>query len=172
MAADIDNVKLGPCSVKVNNVDVGHTKGGVTVAYEAEYHDITVDKYGNTVAEKVLIGESLKVTVPLAEHTIANMLIAIPGASSAGGGDRMTIGKDAGLRMSSVAYELVLHPLANDTNDLSEDVVLHKAVSAEAIEWKYATDGERLAEVVFHALLDEAKTDGNRLGFIGDSTAS
>lgn len=169
--ADIDNVKLGPCSVKFNGVDVGHTKGGVTVSYEAEYHDVQVDKYGNTVAEKVLLGEVLKATVPLAEHTIANMLVAIPAATSAGGGDRATIGKDAGLRMSTVAAELVLHPLANDVADLSEDVGLHKAVSAEGIEWKYAADGERMAEVVFHALLDETKTDGNRLGFIGDSTA-
>lgn len=169
--ADIDNVKLGPCSVKFNGVDVGHTKGGVTVNYEPEYHDVQVDKYGNTVAEKVLIGESLKVTVPLAEHTIANMLAAMPAATSAGAGARATIGKDAGMRMSSVAAELVLHPLANDANDLSEDVVLHKAISAEGLEWKYAADGERMAEAVFHALLDESKSDGNRLGFIGDSTA-
>jgi hypothetical protein len=168
--ADIDNVKLGPCSVKFNSVDVGHTKGGVTVSYEAEYHDIQVDKYGNTVAEKVLLGESLKVTVPLAENTIANMEIAIPAGTDVTG-DRVTIGKDAGLRMSTVAKELVLHPLANESSDLSEDVVLHKAVVSEGIEWKYAADGERMAEVVFHALLDEAKADGNRLGFIGDSTA-
>jgi hypothetical protein len=172
MAADIDNVKLGPCSVKFNSVDVGHTKGGVTVSYEAEYHDITVDKYGNTIADSVLLGESLKVTVPLAESTIANMLVAIPNATTAGGGDRATIGKDAGARMSAVAAELVLHPLANDASDLSEDVVLHKAFSKEGIEWKYAPDGERMAEAVFHALLDENKTSGNRLGFLGDSTAT
>jgi hypothetical protein len=170
MTADIDNVKLGPCSVTFNGVDVGHTKGGVTVAYEAEYHDIQVDKYGNTVAEKVLIGETLKVTVPLAENTIANMEIAIPAATDVTG-DRATIGKDAGVRMGQYAKELVLHPLANLVTDLSEDVVLHKALVSEGIEWKYASDGERMAEVVFHALLDESKSDGNRLGFIGDSTA-
>lgn len=170
--ADIDNVKLGPCSVKFNNVDVGHTKGGVTVNYEPEYYDIQVDKYGNTIAEKVLIGESLKVTVPLAEYTLANMKIAIPNATLAAGGDRYTLGKDAGVRMSSAAAELVLHPLANDAADLSEDVVLHKAVVAEAVEWKYGNDGERLAEITFVALLDESKADGNRLGFLGDSTAT
>lgn len=168
--ADIDNVKLGACSVKFNGVDVGHTKGGVTVAYEPEYHDITVDKYGNTVAEKVLIGESLKVTVPLAEHTLANMAVAIP-AGDLNGTDKLGIGTDAGLRMSTVASELVLHPLANDASDLSEDVVLHKAVVAEAIEFKFSVEDEKVAEVVFHALIDETKTDGNRLGFIGDSTA-
>lgn len=170
--ADIDNVKLGPCSVKFNGVDVGHTKGGVTVNYEPEYYDIQVDKYGNTIAEKILVGESLKVTVPLAEMTLANMAIAIPNATSAAGGDKYTIGKDAGVRMSSLAKELVLHPLANAVNDLSEDVVLHKAIATDAIEWKYGNDGERIAEVTFAALLDESKSDGNRLGFLGDSTAT
>lgn len=166
--ASIANVKLGACSVKFNNVDVGHTKGGVTVSYEPEYHDVTVDKYGNTVAEKVLVGESLKATVPLAEYTIANMAVAIPAGTATS--DMVTIGKDAGARMLQYAAQLVLHPLANDSDDLSEDVVLYKAIVAEAIEFKFEYEGERVAEVVFHAMIDENKTDGNRLGLIGDST--
>lgn len=168
--ADIANVKLGACSVKFNNVDVGHTKGGVTVTYEPEYHDITVDKYGNTVAEKVLIGESLKVTVPLAEYTIANMGIAFPAGTATT--EKVTLGLDAGARMSTYAKQLVLHPLANDSDDLSEDIVLHKAIVAENIEFKFEYEGEKIAEVVFHALIDETKSSGNRLGFIGDSTES
>lgn len=167
--ASIANVKIGACSVKFNNVDLGHTKGGVTVAYEPEYHDITVDKYGNTVAEKVLIGESLKVTVPLAEYTIANMAIAMPAGTATA--DLVSLGKDAGERMLQYAAQLVLHPLANDSDDLSEDVVLHKAIVAEPIEFKFEYEGEKVAEVVFQALIDENKTSGNRLGFIGDSTA-
>lgn len=167
--SSIANVKLGPCDVTYNNVSVGHTKGGVTVSYEPEYHDITVDAYGNTVAEKVLIGESLKVTVPLAESTLANMAVAIPGGTYSAG-DNIEIGLDAGERMLSKAALLVLHPSAN-TGDLSEDVVLYKAISAEAIELKFAYDGEKVAEVVFQALIDETKSSGNRLGLIGDSTA-
>jgi hypothetical protein len=166
--ADIANVKLGPCDVKFNGVPVGHTKGGVTVNYEPEYHDVTVDKYGNTVAEKVLIGESLKVTVPLAEFTLENMALAIPAATTEG--DKLNIGKDAGLRMSELAAQLVLHPQANAADDLSEDVVLHKAIVAEPIEFKHEVDGEKVAEVIFHALIDETQEDGSRLGFIGDSS--
>ena len=171
MAADITNVKMGPCSVTFNDVDLGHTKGGVTVTYEPEYHDIAVDKYGNTVVEKVLIGESFKVTVPLAEHTIANLEIAIPAGTDAGPGDMVTIGQDAGELMAQYAKVLVLHPLANSAGDRSEDVVIYKALVAEPIEFKMGNDGEKIAEVIFHALLDETKSDGNRLALIGDSAA-
>jgi hypothetical protein len=166
--ASITNVKLGPCDVTFGSDNLGHTKGGVTVTYEPEYYDITVDKYGNTVAEKVLIGESLKVTVPMAETTIANLAIAIPGGTD--GTTKLTLGKDAGERMLQYANILVLHPTANEASDRSEDVVIYKAIVAEQVELKYIVDGERVAEVVFHALIDETKLDGSRLGLIGDST--
>ena len=169
--ADIDNVKLGPCSVKFDDDDLGHSIGGCTVSYEPEYHDIKVDKYGNTVAEKILIGEALKVTVPLAESTLANFEIAVPASSDVGSG-RATIGKEAGERMLQYAKELVLHPSQNAANDLSEDVVLHKALVAEAVEFKMGNDGEKIFQVVFHAILDEGKSDGNYLGFFGDSEAA
>lgn len=169
--ADITNVKLGACSVKFNDVDLGHTKGGVTVNYEPEYYDIQVDKYGNSVAEKVLIGESLKVTVPLAESVLSNLEIAMPAASESGTptADAITLGRVAGERMAQYAAALVIHPLANEASDRSEDVVIYKAIVAEAIEMKFANDGERIIEVVFHALIDESKSDGNYLGLIGDS---
>lgn len=169
MAADIDNVKLGPCSVSFNGTDLGHTKGGVTVEYSPEYHDITVDKYGETVVEKVVVGESLKATVPLAEATQSILENAIP-AGTAESADKLTVGKDAGERMGQYAAELVLHPLANEEADLSEDVVFYKALVSEPIEYTFGNDDERIIEVVFEAIADESKADGNRLGLFGDST--
>jgi len=168
MAASITNVKLGPCSVTFNGDDLGHTKGGVTVSYEPEYYDIQVDKYGTSIAEKVLVGENMTVTVPLAESTISNFAIAIPAGIN--GTTKLTIGTDAGERMLQYAKQLVLHPLANEVSDLDEDVVIYKAIVSEGIEFKYVVDGERVAEVVFQALIDETKLSGNRLGLIGDST--
>jgi len=168
MAADVTNVKLGVCSATFNDVDLGHTKGGVVVTYTPEYHDVTVDKYGNTVVEKVLIGEKLVAKVPLAEATIANLAVAIP--ASSGDTSKTTIGDSAGTAMAALAQELVLHPIANDSDDLSEDVVLYKAVVGSEIALEYTYDGERVVEVTFEALLDEDRTDGDYLGLIGDST--
>lgn len=168
--ADITNVELGVCSVTFNGVDLGHTKGGVEVTYEPEYKDVSVDKYGNTVVEKYLIGEKLMAKVPLAEYTIANLRVAIPQGKAAGAADaRQTIGAVAGQTASTDAKQLVLHPISEGTK--RHDIVFHKAIVGSTVVLNHAVDEEKVIEVTFEALLDEAKSDGNYLGFIGDSTA-
>jgi hypothetical protein len=168
--ADITNVQVGVCTVTFNGVDLGHSKGGVEVSYEPTHHDISVDKYGETVVEKVLIGEKLTAKVPLAEFTIANLRNAIPQAQFAGAANaRITIGANAGKKAKEDAYQLVLHPLAEGTR--RHDIVFHKAYVSSQITLMHAVDEEKVIEVTFEALLDETKADGNYLGLIGDSTA-
>ena len=167
--SDISNVKMGVCSVTFGTTALGHTKGGVTVTYEPDIHDITVDQYGSTPAEKVLIGQKLKATVPLAESSIANLAIAIPEGEA--GAESIKIGGKVGLRLSDVAETLVLHPIANDSDDLSEDVVIYKAVVTNSIEIPFKVDEERVIELEFEGLVDETRDDGDMLGLIGDSSA-
>lgn len=168
--ADITNVQVGVCSVEFNGVDLGHSKGGCEVSYEPTHHDISVDKYGETVVQKVLTGEKLTAKVPLAEFTIANLRNAIPQAQFAGAANaRITIGANAGKKATDDAYQLVLHPIAEGTR--RHDIVFYKAYVASQITLMHTVDEEKLIEVTFEALLDETKTDGNYLGLIGDSTA-
>jgi len=167
---DVTNVKLGACSVTFNNVDLGHTEGGVEVSYEPVYADVKVDKYGETVVEKYLVGEKWTAKVPLAEYTIANLKIAVPNATFAGAGNaRMTVGQVAGQRMGAVAAQLVLHPLNMGTR--ANDIVLHKAVVTSSVSLNHKVDEQKTVEVTFEALLDETKSAGNYLGLIGDSGA-
>lgn len=167
--SDISNVKMGVCSVKYGSTDLGHTKGGVTVTYEPDIHDITVDKYGSTPAEKVLIGQKLRATVPLAETTIANLAIAIPEGDE--GTSSIKIGGEVGLRLSDAAETLVLHPIANESTDLSEDVVIYSAVVTNSISIPFKVDEERVVELEFEGIIDETREDGDMLGLIGDSSA-
>ena|SRR5688572_14195741 len=168
--ADITKVKMGVCDVSFNSTDVGHTAGGVEVTYEPEYADIAVDKYGNTPADKILIGEKFMAKVPLAEFTIDNLKRAIPNSTYAGAANaRITIGKSSGQRMSSVAAQLVLHPRAEGTR--AYDVVIHKAVVTSEVVMNHKLDEQKIIEVTFEGLVDESKSDGNYLGLIGDSTA-
>jgi len=160
---------MGVCSVTFGTTALGHTKGGVTVTYEPDIHDITVDQYGSTPAEKVLIGQKLKATVPLAESSIANLAIAIPEGEA--GAESIKIGGKVGLRLSDVAETLVLHPIANDSDDLSEDVVIYKAIVTNSIEIPFKVDEERVIELEFEGLVDETRDDGDMLGLIGDSSA-
>jgi len=168
--ADITNVKVGACSVTFNSVDLGHTKGGVEVSYEPIYHDVTVDKYGETVVEKYLMGEKITAKVPLAELTIANLKVAMPQGTFAGAANaRITLGQNAGTKATASAAQLVLHPLNMGTR--ANDIVIYKAYVASTVDLKMKVDEENVYEVEFEALLDESKSAGNYLGLIGDSTA-
>lgn len=168
--ADITKVKVGVCSVTYNGVDLGHTVGGVEITYEPTYHDVVVDKYGETITEKVLQGERLMAKVPLAEYTIANLKNAMPQGQFAGAANaRVHVGKSAGGSARAVAAQLVLHPISEGTRAF--DVVFHKAYVANQITLAHKVDETRVIECEFEALLDESKSDNNYLGFIGDSTA-
>lgn len=167
--ADVTNVKVGVCDITFNSVNLGHTKGGVEVSYEPEYHEVAVDLYGNTPVEKYLMGERLTAVVPLAEYTIANLQVAIPQSVSAGGGERITVGAKAGKKATDDASELVIHPVG--ATGLENDIVFHQAYVDSVVTLPHRNDEERLVEVTFVALLDESKSDGNYLGLIGDSSA-
>lgn len=167
--ADITQVQVGVCSVLYNGIDLGHTKGGVEVSYEPTHKDVSVDKYGETVVEKYLTGEKFTAKVPLAEFTIANLRNAMPQATFAGAANsRITLGASAGQAAKVDSYQLVLHPINQGTR--RHDIVMHKAYVASQITLNHKVDEEKVIEVVFEALLDETKSDGNYLGLIGDST--
>lgn len=168
--ADITKVKVGVCSVSFNGYDLGHTLGGVEVSYAPEHKDISVDAYGKTVVNKVLIGEKMTAKVPLAEFTIANLKVAIPEATFAGAGNaRITVGTKAGKLATASSAQLVLHPISEGTR--AYDVVIYKAYVASTVTLAHMIDKEKVIEVTFEALLDETKSEGNYLGLIGDSTA-
>lgn len=167
---DITKVKVGVCSVTYNGTDLGHTKGGVEVAYEPTHMDVTVDKYGETVVEKYLTGEKFTAKVPLAEFTIANLRNAIPQSTFAGAANaRITLGASAGQAAKVDSAQLVLHPINEGTRAF--DIVMHKAYVASQVQLMHKIDEVKVVEVTFEALLDETKSDGNYLGLIGDSTA-
>jgi hypothetical protein len=170
--SDVANIKIGACSVVFGAVDLGHTKGGVTVNYSPEYSEITADQYGKTIIDRSLIGEKLTVKVPLAETQVANLAKVIPLGTLAGTNKRLTLGKDAGARLAALAATLVLHPLVNAANNRDDDVVIYKAVVSGEVELNYNVEDERVMEVEFEALIDTTKSNGSYLGIIGDSAAA
>lgn len=166
----VTNVRVHSMDVTLNGVDLGHIKGGVEITYEPQYHDVMVDKYGETIVEKYLTGEKVTAKMALAEATIANIGVAIPQGSFAGAANaRRTVGSKAGKKASTSAYQLVLHPSNLGTKQF--DFVMHKAYVESAVTLPHQNDTEVLIEVTFVALLDESKSDGNYLGFFGDSAA-
>lgn len=163
------NVELGAVDVQINGVDVGHCKGGAEVTYEPNYHEVMVDKYGETPVEARLNGERLIAKVRFAEFTIVNLKKAMPQTQFAGAGNaRITFGRNAGARATDSAVELTLHP--SNLNTREHDVILYKAYPISAITLNHVNDEDKVIEVEFLALVDESKANGNYLGMIGDST--
>lgn len=164
---NILNVKLGVCTVTFGGVDLGYTIGGVEVTYTPEYHETKVDQYAG-VSERWLVGESLSAKVPLSENTLTVIKEAITHATDQT--DHVTIGSEAGKRTSSLAKLLVLHPIANESSDTSDDVGIYKATVTNEITIAYKNDGEQIIEAMFTGMVDSGRSDGNLLGMIGDST--
>lgn len=169
--ANVQNIKIGACNVFYNGVHLGHTKGGVTLSYERELAKISADQWGESAVDYSLNGQILRATVRLTETQVEVLAKAFPEGELVGANDgRFTLGSNAGLRFADFAHQLVLHPIYNDADDASEDVVLHKAVPVDNVEIEYNNEDQRVIEVIFEALIDTTKANGNWLGFIGDST--
>jgi hypothetical protein len=169
MADTLSNVQLGPCQIYINGTDVGHSIGGVEYTYAAEFHEVKLDKYGNTIAEKFLLGEKLTAKLPLAEFTLNNIKRAIPFGTLSGG--KVTIGKIAGAKATDQAMLIVCHPRERAAGDRSFDLVIYKAIQTGEVTIKHDPDAEKVLECTFEGLIDETRSDGNMLGLIGDSTA-
>lgn len=166
--AEVLNVQLGVCDIKINGVSVGHTIGGAELIYSPEYHETKVDKYTGVV-ERYLIGEKFGVKANLAESVLSVLQHAIPFATE--DGSKLTIGSYSGKRLSEKAKEIVLHPIANAEGDRSDDVVIYKGAATNEVVLPYKNDGERVFETMLEAFADEDRADGNMLGMIGDSTS-
>ncbi len=59
MASDIKNVKLGVCTVKFNNVDLGYTKGGVEVTVKTDTYKVNIDQFGKTPINEYIMGRDV-----------------------------------------------------------------------------------------------------------------
>lgn len=168
--ANVNNFRIGACSVTFNGTDLGHTNGGVEISYEPTFQPLNADLYGETPVDQVLMGEKFTAKCMLAEYTIANLGVAIPQGVFAGAANaRRTFGAKAGKSSKTDAAQLVLHPLNSGTRE--HDIVIHLATVTSTITINHTNDAQRMIEVTFEAFIDETKTDGNYLGFIGDSTA-
>lgn len=172
--ANIANVRIGDCDVFIDEVHLGHTKGGVEFSFEREFEDLTVDKYGNMPLDMALTGQNLLIKAFLAEVTNDNLNVAIPEGNYALGtsDDKLGLGRDAGYLLRQDAKPLRLHPRSRAESDLSEDVYIWLAASVETVELGYKIDEQRIIETTFRAFVDESQPDGSRLGQIGPSAIS
>ena len=167
MASDTKNVKLGPCSVYYKpkdgvETDLGYTKGGVEVTVETSTHEVNVDQFGETPINELIMSRSITVSVPLAETTLDNLVLIMPGAKKES--NAVTVTTAVGTSLLDIAGTLRLRPQGNI--DASEDLTIFKAATPGGINFSYQVDEERVFTAEFKGYPDS--TNGNQLFAMGD----
>ncbi|QNK01665.1 hypothetical protein [Dyella telluris] len=156
------NVKIGVCKVTLDGTDLGYTKGGVDVEVTTDTHAVNVDQFGNTPISEYIMGRKISVTCPLAETTVENLKLIMPGTTVVTEGTGPTAKKQAlvqvgtGINLLNQAKKLVLHPIGLDDADQSEDLVIPLAATAGALKFAYKVDDERVFNAVFNGYPDPA----------------
>ena len=146
MPSDTANVKVGVANITFAGADLGYTKGGVEVEVTTEKYTVTVDQFGNSPINDYLIGRSISVTTPLAETTVDNLIITMPGATKIGTGTvKAEVTTGVGVNLIDVADELVVKPQA--AVDESETITIPKAATAGNMSFAYQLDSERIFNV-------------------------
>jgi hypothetical protein len=90
MASNTKNVKLGVCNVTYGGIDIGYTQGGVEVTVTTDTHPVEVDQFGKTVINEIIMKRDVKVSAPLAETTLDNLVQIMPGATLVTDGAKAT----------------------------------------------------------------------------------
>lgn len=155
--------------------NLGKTKDGVEVSFEATTFDVTADETGTLILDQIIQGTSASMGMTLLEVSKAKLEKLIGNGfgatyTPAGGTALVGFGTSKNFK-SSYAYagKLVLHPIRLATVDKSEDVTFWKTIlMPESINYS-GTDAKGLS-VSFTALVDERKPAEISLFAVGDST--
>ena len=147
----VKNIKLGACKVSFGGQDLGYTKGGVEVEVSTETLKVTVDQLGQTTISELVQGRNVKVTAPLAESVLANLVNLMPGSTMSADKNTLSISSAQGINLVDVAQGLVLTP--QDGTDFI--LTLPKAATGGNFTMAYKSDDVRVFSVEFNAYPDD-----------------
>ncbi len=164
---DLDNIYSAACKITLDGAELGHTQEGIRYQAGHIFRDRNVDKYGDTPADIIHVGDFMRVMCRVTEETYGNLTTVYPLAAVAGTSTAY-LGETPGTKGSTVTKLLVLESLiAADSFKL----VIHKAVAKEApAETEASPGGDRVWDVTFEALIDETQDDGKLLGYVTVNT--
>lgn len=173
MSLDITKIQLlGPATISVGGVDVGHTdEKGLTAKIATEFAKAFAGKYGRvTPVEHYIAGQGIEVEFMLVQTVFTNLDDVLPGATvvTSGGNSKLTFGKISGTKQTSVA--LVIAPILAG-NAPTYNLTIPAAVPVGEFNLVYAGDGVQVWACKFMALINEASgADGSYLCTFGDTS--
>lgn len=174
MASSLENVKIGVCSVMFDAVDLGYTKGGVSFEVTTETYTVTIDQFGETPVNNYITGRLAKVTTPLAETTLENMISIMPGSTLVIDGvtatkKKVVVTTGVGINLIATAKPLTLHPIGETT--AAFDLTIPRANTPGQVSFSYNVNQERVFNCEWMGYPDNAVGDST-LYVYGDITAT
>lgn len=169
-------IGIGVCDVSFypegsdTPIYLGLTKGGMTVTYETEWHEIIADQLGNTPLDDVAMGEKVTVEGDLLDTSLAKISAIFATATAvkgANGISAVTFGRRPGTRATHYAGKLVLHPVsAGESRE--RDVIIHRTTNTGNLNLAFKLDEEWKIPVKFKGYYDDYKPEGDQLFRIGE----
>lgn len=167
------SIKLGPCSLTygadTDAITIDKTSGGVVLKVEPAKAEVKVDQYGSTPYDHVITGWNVVAEVPVAEsdyEMLKGVMVFLEEVTD--GTKKKMVDRKLGASMRDLAKPLVLHPLENAIDDVSDDVTLKLAAVENGIELGFNADGVRVLQANFRAYPIGAATDKENYFSIGD----
>jgi hypothetical protein len=151
-----ENINLGTCSISFDGTDLGLTIGGVEVAVDTNSYETTVDQFGETVVGSRITGRNVTAKVPMAETTLGNLVLIMPGAVLSGDGNKVSVSTGIGTDLLAAAKVLILHPVDLAAGDKSQDFTIPLASTPGGINFAYKIDEERIYMAEFKGFPDAA----------------
>ena len=167
MPCDTSNVKLGPCTVKIDGEDIGLTKGGVTLSISTTSRMLNDNHFGSVLPDRVITKREIMIKIPFAESTMENMLLALPGSAHTvnASKERLDVYEAGGTLLRENAVELVLQPVGSSNENQKVTIPLAVTDGTTSLSWQIKK--ERVFEVEFQAL----ENANGLMMFFGDATA-
>lgn len=148
------------------------TEGGVSVALENQSQELFTDPTGVTPIEEVQLGGKASVTIQMADHDLAKLVLLFPNVTSIGTTTKRYEFRPAtGLKLSTLAKALRLKKVVDgaESADTTQWFTLNKAIPTGSVTIDYTKDKQSTYPVTFKGLADPTKS--NRYAFFGDPAA-
>ena len=169
MAGDGTKVKLGAAWVTFGTVagnvgeviDLGYTKGGITVSFETGSYEVLVDQEGESPIAEQITGRRCTVVCPLAETNYEKLSKIMPDATYASSTFKVQSG--IGEDLMDYADELKVYAKANHTDWIK----VYKAAPIASLQATFLPNAERIWPVVFKGFIPESThaEANNLIGF-------
>jgi len=181
---DVNNLELGPTEnffgTAGGELTLGFTSGGTTINVEDDRTDLVADQLGTSPADQAITGRGATVEMELAETTLENLLIVLPGARLVvDSGDptkkKLVLRNPVGTQMvkDGFAKSLLIKKFVGGaaSSDPQDFIRFFLAAPTGALSLPFNVADQRTYAVTFQCFPDTSNSD-RALGVFGDESAA